>query len=623
MSIIAQQSVGNVIYAQISEDYPVFSASTAYVAINQKGKMFTNVPNSSMWFPLDKETYSEMQTWDNAIASTTVVTSSTDPSVWFLWSGTFAPTATTLNGFTVGGSGGSTSVALSAHSSTTGRFLSTALNSFSILAIAASDQTNYEIMPILNDNLYLPTLEGNQYWGLNTDGVPDLANGRATIITDRVMDIDGNANDYLKTSFAYYTTPGYAMAAGTIYYRNYKLGTRLLEEATVLSYDNWESGIDGWTTVNDTTNKWNVGTGTSYSGLYSLYISTGTSVSSQNIYNTSVASVSHVYKDVTFPVGAYGTGDTLTPKYISLKWKSLGSSNDYGAVYITPKSYIPTAGTEVSSTYLIDVLSGSSSFIGDKTLFSTLPLDIINTGATSFTAITETWESSSFANWNVVNGATNVWVVGSAVATGGTYSAYISNDAGTSNAYTNTVATVSHFYRDITIPSTATNVQLKYNWRCNGENGSLETYYDYGTVVIAATTTTPVGGTEVSTTLAAAAGNGRIGATANLGKFNLTYSAYTGGWFTETINLNSYTGSTKRLIFTWVNDTSLGANPPMAIDNILLTYNGFSIIPLEPQASKRVIFSWINSGSGGSQPPLAIDDIKIYCYPAVPNDKIL
>ena len=619
MSIIAEQSVGDVIYAQISEAYPVFSATNKYVAINSEGRMFTNVPNSTMWFPLDKDGYSEMQTWDNANA-TTVATANVN--AWFVWANTsFNPTATTLSGFIMVPSGISSSIEMSATSENTGRFLSTAMNSFSIVAIASSDQTNYEIMPILNNSLSLPTIEGNVYWGMGSDGIPDIANGRCTMIADRIMDIDGNAGDFIKTAFRHYNAGSSTTAAGTIYNRNYKLGVKLLEEATVLLYENWEYGQNGWTTINDTTNKFNIGTGTSFNGLYSLYVSTGTSVNSPNVYNTGSTSVSHIYKDVVFPVG--NQSDSLTPKYASFQWKCSGKTNvDYGALYITPPTYTPTAGTIIDSSYRVDVLTGNSNFISDKTFFSTLPKTFIpGTGATSFTGITETWESGTFGTWNVVNGASNIWSVGTQQASGGTYGAYITN-AGT-YGYLNTAADVSHFYTDFTIPADATIAQLSFTWKCSGENASVATQYDYGTVCIIDTTSTPVAATEIITTQAAARGNGRIGAVANLGKFNTGYSAYTGSrsWFNEVIDLTSYSGLTKRLVFSWANDTSLGATP-MVVDNILLTYQSSSgsYVPLEAQATSRVIFSWVNAGGGGTNPPLAVDNLKIYCYPAVPND---
>jgi len=178
-------------------------------------------------------------------------------------------------------------------------------------------------------------------------------------------------------------------------------------------------------------------------------------------------------------------------------------------------------------------------------------------------------------SWTVANDATNVWVVGTAESNGGIYSAYISDDGGTSASYTITVADTSHFYKDFTFPS-GTNT-LTFDWKCEAENAAGATQYDYGAVVITDTTTTPVAGTEVITTQAGTGTNGRIGAGTNLGKFNLNYGTSPGTtWNTETIDLSSYSGSTKRLVFTWKDDTSVGVNPPFVVDNIKITNGGGS-----------------------------------------------
>lgn len=189
----------------------------------------------------------------------------------------------------------------------------------------------------------------------------------------------------------------------------------------------------------------------------------------------------------------------------------------------------------------------------------------------------EDWESNSFTtnNWTVVNGTTNVWVLGTAenFTTDGQRAVYISNDGGTSASYNITTAAISHFYRDFTIPESDGDVILKFAWKSWAENGAGETNWDYGTVVMTDTSVTPTAGTEVSTAQATLVntiptGNGRIGAVTNLGKFNLAYGGADNNWRVETINLSNYKGQTKRIVFTWVNDASVGANPPFVVDDI-------------------------------------------------------
>jgi hypothetical protein len=206
------------------------------------------------------------------------------------------------------------------------------------------------------------------------------------------------------------------------------------------------------------------------------------------------------------------------------------------------------------------------------------PLIIPGVVTTGTTIIDETFESSGFTSnsWTVANDSANIWVVGQAESFSGTSSAYVSNDGGTSATYDINNAEASHFYKDFVLPS-ASGLTLTFDWKCQGENAAGATQYDYGAVVITDTGTTPVAGTEVITTQAGVGTNGRLGAVANLGKFNLAYGTTPGTvWNTETIDLTSYSGSTKRLVFTWKNDGSVGANPPMIVDNIKIQEGGSS-----------------------------------------------
>lgn len=196
----------------------------------------------------------------------------------------------------------------------------------------------------------------------------------------------------------------------------------------------------------------------------------------------------------------------------------------------------------------------------------------------AYVRLYESWESNSFTTngWTVVNDTTNVWVIGTAEnrTSGGVRSAYISSNGGASASYTITTTNVSHMYVDITIPSNINDVVLVFDWKSWGEDAAGVTQYDYGTVVITDTSTTPTAGSEVSTTLAILdstnrpIGNGRIGAITNNGKFNLTYGGADSNWRREVISLKNYIGLTKRLVFTWKNDGSVGNQPPFVLDDI-------------------------------------------------------
>jgi trimeric autotransporter adhesin len=171
----------------------------------------------------------------------------------------------------------------------------------------------------------------------------------------------------------------------------------------------------------------------------------------------------------------------------------------------------------------------------------------------------------SFAanGWTVANGtATNQWFVGSAPAlTTGTSSAFISPDGGVNNTYTNTSASVVHFWRDVTIPAGQI-ATLSFNWWALGETS----FFDGIMVSIAPTSFTP---TATNTSL----GTGLLAAPAvNIAQL-WTFSTVQTANIVIPANVinNCAAPSTFRLIFTWKNDGSGGINPSGAIDNISLT----------------------------------------------------
>ena len=184
---------------------------------------------------------------------------------------------------------------------------------------------------------------------------------------------------------------------------------------------------------------------------------------------------------------------------------------------------------------------------------STFVVTDVSTGTlTSSSIFFENFEGSTHS-FTIVNGSqTNQWHVGTAIAAGGSKSAYISNDGGTSNAYTITTSSIVHMHRNVTFPVSNQPYVLTFQWRAQGEGTS--TLYDYLRVRLVETSTTLTAGSQPS--------SGSI-----LGTYNLGGT----GWNQATINIPaSNSGTTKRLVFTWVNDSSAGTQPPIAIDNIEL-----------------------------------------------------
>ncbi len=159
--------------------------------------------------------------------------------------------------------------------------------------------------------------------------------------------------------------------------------------------------------------------------------------------------------------------------------------------------------------------------------------------------------------WTDINHTTNTWQVGTvSVPYAGTNAAFVSNDAGLTYAYTNSILQTSHFYRDVTVPAGESKIVLTFQWKGNGESG-----WDRLLIYTAPTSVTPAPGVPAS--------NSTVLTGATLAYLQSTFPQATYGL--QTVNLpSSLAGTTFRLIFTWQNDASGGTNPPVSIDNISL-----------------------------------------------------
>ncbi|MFN3918366.1 MAG: T9SS type A sorting domain-containing protein [Flavobacteriales bacterium] len=169
---------------------------------------------------------------------------------------------------------------------------------------------------------------------------------------------------------------------------------------------------------------------------------------------------------------------------------------------------------------------------------------------------------SGFAanGWVEVNGAqTNRWYcvtpANPAIPFAGNNCAYISNNhpGGTTYNYNVSNTSVVHFYRDYTIPAGEPYITLTFYIKVQGEGCC-----DYLRVYDTPTTFTPVVGT--------------LPASGQIGSYNMLGT----GWVQQTIQICGTPGQTRRLIFSWRNDNSIGTQPPAAIDNISLVSNSIA-----------------------------------------------
>ena len=195
------------------------------------------------------------------------------------------------------------------------------------------------------------------------------------------------------------------------------------------------------------------------------------------------------------------------------------------------------------------------------------------------TIFTEDWEDGGVSNnWQQAQNPAedNLWVISSGTSRNGSNSAYITNDSGGTNTYaynTNNTNAATHIYADFSIPANARSLTINFYWTCLGENGASTNNYDFGRVGVAPTSFTPVAGTQFTSTY-------RVGALSNNKKFNEGYNggASAGNWVEENIAVPTSlwtAGTDARLILQWTNDSSLGDQPPFAVDDITIDIDFF------------------------------------------------
>ena len=160
-------------------------------------------------------------------------------------------------------------------------------------------------------------------------------------------------------------------------------------------------------------------------------------------------------------------------------------------------------------------------------------------------------------SWQLINGTcTNAWTVGT-LATESGNALYISNDGGTTYAYTITDATMVYAVKAFNFDK-AGSYTVSYDWRANGEST-----YDYlrvaivpASVELAAATSVPTGfgATGLPTGWKAADGGTKL---------NLSDA-----WQSKSVVVENIVPGYYQFVFAWRNDNSTGAQSPAAVDNI-------------------------------------------------------
>ena len=178
--------------------------------------------------------------------------------------------------------------------------------------------------------------------------------------------------------------------------------------------------------------------------------------------------------------------------------------------------------------------------------------------------------------WSIKNGnADNRWVIGNATGYGDNNALYISNDSGTTNAYTITSTSSVWAYRDVYFDENYLAYQLSFDFNGNGQSNTDYMKVFVGAPSVPSGTATPEGAVQLGAPL-----------------FNVI------DWAHYSFTLDStYTG-VQRIYFLWVNNNSMGVQPPAAVDN--LSVCGLSCftpsdLAIMDMTATEVTLSWSSS----------------------------
>lgn len=260
----------------------------------------------------------------------------------------------------------------------------------------------------------------------------------------------------------------------------------------------------------------------------------------------------------------------------TVSWTPASSSNinfvvAYSAVgdglnVVTYDTVIGTSttltGLSQATTYTVNVKAVCSpTDQSEWSLPTTFATMMIPTPILTHMPYSEGFESPS--TWLLANDNTNKWVVGEAIAGGGTKSLYISNDGGVSNAYT--VSGTQWSYAVKTFSFLSGNVAFSFDWKATGEGN-----YDYLRAFLVPVNNDFSGGVSPNGaspySFRSTNPEGWIPLDGG-SKLNLSSS----NWMTQMDTVTFDSTSIYNLVFIWVNDASGGAQPPVAIDNLSIT----------------------------------------------------
>ena len=181
--------------------------------------------------------------------------------------------------------------------------------------------------------------------------------------------------------------------------------------------------------------------------------------------------------------------------------------------------------------------------------------------------------STENSHWAIVNGSSeNQWVIGNAIGYDDNHALYISNDGGTTNAYTITSTSSVWAYRDVFFDNGYTEYQLSFDFKGVGQGNNDYMKVFVGSPAVPSGTTTPAGAMQLGTAISSV-----------------------NDWTHYAFTLDSTYSGVQRIYFLWVNNNSIGVQPPAAVDNLTVVGSDCAIpseLVLTGMTNHTVALAW-------------------------------
>lgn len=281
---------------------------------------------------------------------------------------------------------------------------------------------------------------------------------------------------------------------------------------------------------------------------------------------------------VNYPTGLKATDVTQTSATMS--WNEYDGATGYESLLVTGTDSTrnilaaatePLTGLDVGTTYKYQVRAIIAE--GDTTAWSQVYSFTTKSAAVSFPYVCGFEDDAENTQWRFANSSTNKWYISGSNADAiksGTKALYISNDGGTSNAYSASPAAVSYAYR--TLDLDAGDYLISFDGKAYGEKSSSgSSIYDY------------------------------------LAAFLVPYH--------ESLTADTYSGSSTAAPANW---TPIPIDGAMALAGDANWHQGSAIISIPADTICNLVFMWRNDGSNANDPAASVDNVrieKILCMP--------